>query len=192
MKKNYYSSLKIFWKFLSISVAFLVFSYHPGIAYASSDCGGKVWSLAFYQKASLYSLIAGFSFSILGILVDRKAFKTSFWLLATPMLFIWGYVNYIVDFDQIQKTVFTYNVQAESALANIAEGQERYKSEHGAYLTDLNKLYSHLAGAHGVDKCVKILDLRATSDSWSATAQHVSSPDQIRWDGKTGSSMKKG
>lgn len=179
--------------FLSILLVLQILPvYWVSVAYAVPACGDKIQSVAFYQKVSLYSLIIGFSLLFAGILVDKKPLKTGFWALAVPMFVAWGYVNYLVDFEQIQKTMFTYNIQAESALANIAEGQERYKSEHGVYLADLNKLYSHLAGAHGVDSCVAILELHVTADTWSAVAQHVSSPEKIYWDGKSGSALKKG
>jgi hypothetical protein len=159
---------------------------------AASACGDKIQPLAFYQKVSLYSLIIAFSLLCAAILADKKALKIVFWSLAAPVFAAWAYVNFFIDFEQNQKKIFTYNVQAENALANIAEGQERYKSEHGVYLVDLNKLYSHLAGAHGVDPCVAILELQATADAWSAVAQHVSSPEKVFWDGKSGSALKKG
>ncbi|NIQ04151.1 MAG: hypothetical protein GWM98_30505, partial [Nitrospinaceae bacterium] len=78
------------------------------------------------------------------------------------------------------------------ALANIAEAQDRYKSEHDQYLSDLDKLYSHMAGSHGIDPCVRILKIEADWNHWSAVAKHVSSPEKITWDSQTGSSLKKG
>lgn len=162
-------------------------------AYAGEvSCGDKVYSINFYQDVSRYSLIIGFSLFFVGVLLDQKILKTVLLILAVPAFAVWGYVNYSVDYEQIQKNIFVFKVQAESALANIAEGQERYKSEHGVYLADLNKLYSHLAGAHGVDACVKILELNVAGDNWSALAQHVSSPEKVFWDGKTASVLKKG
>ncbi|OGW22722.1 MAG: hypothetical protein A3K09_02210 [Nitrospinae bacterium RIFCSPLOWO2_12_FULL_47_7] len=178
--------------FLIAVISLLMPDPFMSITHAASECGDKVRSVEFYQQVSLYSLIVGFSLFFSGILADKKKLKTGLWALAFPVFAVWGYVNYMVNFEQIHKTIFTYNVQAESALANIAEGQERYKSEHGTYLSDLNKMYSHLAGAHGVDPCVRILELKVTDDSWSATAQHMSSPDKIYWDGKSGSTLKKG
>ena len=189
MKKNNIVVVCLFIFFLSVAVFFL-----SGLLVADAVpvCGDKIRSVAFYQQVSLYSLIVGFSLFFACILVDKKVLKAGFGALAVPAFVVWGYVNYFVDFEPIQKTLFNYNIQAESALANIAEGQERYKSEHGMYIADLNKLYSHLAGAHGVDKCVVILELHVTADAWSAIAQHVSSPDKVYWDGKSGSTLKKG
>lgn len=171
-----------------VASALMVFTAHA----AEASCGDRISSMKFYQDVSLYSLIVGFALFFAGVLIDKKGLKTALLVLAVPAFAVWGYVNYSVDYEQIQKDLFVYKVQAESALANIAEGQERYKSEHGVYLTDLNKLYSHLAGAHGVDPCVRILELNATGDNWSAVAQHVSSPEKVYWDGKTGSALKKG
>lgn len=156
------------------------------------DCGEEVLPVGFYQSISWYSSIAGFALLILGILADKKALKLGLWGLAVPAFAGWVYVNYFVDYDAIKESIFNYNLVAEGALANIAEGEERYKSEHGIYVNDLNKLYSHLAGAHGVDKCVRILEITVLPDSWSAAAKHVSSPEKIYWDGKAGSALKKG
>ena len=48
---------------------------------------------------------------------------------------------------------------AEATLANIAEAQDRYKSEQGTYIGNLRKLYSHIGGAGGMNECVKILSV---------------------------------
>jgi hypothetical protein len=159
---------------------------------AGANCGKAVRGIEFYKNLSTYSLIGAFVFILTAILLDRKVFKTASIILAAPLLGAWAYVNFLVDFGAIQKTVFNYNVQAEEALANIAEGQERYKSEHGFYLGDLNKMFSHLAGAHGINPCVRILELKVAGEIWTATAQHINSPEPIHWDGKSGSSLKKG
>jgi hypothetical protein len=176
----------------SPSIQNTFYSILPNAYAAARDCGEKIPSIKFYQDISLYSLVIGFSLFFGGVLTDKKKLKFALLSLTVPAFVVWGYVNYLVDYAQIQKNLFVYKVQAESALANIAEGQERYKSEHGAYLDDLNKLYSHLAGAHGVDPCVRILELHATNDNWTAVAKHVSSPEKVYWDGKTGSALKKG
>ena len=104
----------------------------------------------------------------------------------------WLYVHFFVDFNQIKRTVFNYNLLAENTLANIAEGQERYKSEHNAYLKDLEQLHSHIAGSHGVDPCIEVLTIKTYHDHWTGIAKHVSSPNKISWDSRGGSSLKKG
>ncbi len=190
----------------------VVFSFDPGSARAQNslllsesagshnlvgvgegaDCGEKVRPAEFYESLSLYSLIAGFGLFFCGIFLEKKPLKLSLWGFALAPLGIWVYANFFVDYAHLNKTLFNYNVAAESALANIAEGQERYKDEMGFYLKDLNKLYSHLAGAHGVDPCVKILELKVAGNDWSATASHVYSSGKVTWKGKSGSSLKKG
>ncbi len=102
------------------------------------------------------------------------------------------YIHFFIDFPKIQKTIFNYNAAAEATLANIAEAQDRYKSEHETFLNNLAELKSHTAGAHGMDKCVRILKIQAGFNHWSAEARHVSSPDKVIWDSRTGSSLKKG
>ena len=42
---------------------------------------------------------------------------------------------------------------------------------------NLNQLYSHTAGAHGVDACVKIIKIEVGWNYWCAEARHMSSPD---------------
>lgn len=156
------------------------------------DCGEKSRPTEFYQNLSLYSIIAGFGFLVVGFLLDNKKLKIPLFILAVIPLGAWVYVHFFVDFEAVKRTLFTYNAAAERTLANVAEAQDRYKSEHDKFLKDLRKLYSHMAGAHGLDACVKILKIEATWNHWSAVAQHVSSPDQIVWDSRTGSSLKKG
>ena len=51
---------------------------------------------------------------------------------------------------------------------------------------------AHVAGAHGLDKCVQILQIDAHYDYWTASAKQISSPEIIYWDSRTGSSLKKG
>jgi hypothetical protein len=98
----------------------------------------------------------------------------------------------MVDFTDLKKNVFAYNALAEGTLANIAEAQDRYKSEQGVFLKDLQELYSHIAGSHGINPCVRILKINAGFSQWIAEAKHVSSPDTIKWDSSSGSSLKKG
>jgi hypothetical protein len=98
----------------------------------------------------------------------------------------------MVDYTSLKTEIFTYNAMAESTLANIAEAQDRYKSEQGTYIGDLRKLYSHIGGAGGMNECVKILNVQAGFDHWRAVAGHVSSPDTITWDSRAGTSLKKG
>ena len=162
----------------------------PGIAQAS--CGEAILPLNLYEDISLYSLIIGFALVFAAIFLEKKILKLSLGVAAVLPFLAWGYVNFLVDYDTIRKTIFNYNVQAEATLANIAEAQQRYQSEQGDYITDLKVLKAHLAGAHGMDECVKIVELNASFQHWSAVAQHHSSPDTVRWDSTSGSSLKKG
>ena len=107
-------------------------------------------------------------------------------------LFAWGYVQFVVDYASLKKEIFAYNAMAEATLANIAEAQDRYKSEQGTYIDDLRKLYSHIGGAGGMNECVKILSVKAGFDHWRAEAAHLSSPETVIWDSRAGTSLKKG
>ena len=161
---------------------------------ANSDepCGEKVQSAKYYSNASLYSLIGGFLLIFAGIFIDKKALKLGVWILAAVPFAFWINVNYFVDYERAHKLSFAYDTVAENTLANIAEAQDRYKSEQDTFIKDLNQLYSHMAGSHGIDECVKILRIEAKWDHWTAQAKHVSSPDKVIWDSRTGSSLKKG
>ncbi|MDH3257490.1 MAG: hypothetical protein OEM27_07715 [Nitrospinota bacterium] len=161
-------------------------------AFAQASCGEKIMPLGFYEDISLYSLIAGFILVFAVIFLEKKKIKMGLGVAAVLPFLAWGYVNFLVDYNKIRKTIFNYNVQAEATLANIAEAQERYQSEQGNFITDLKVLESHLAGAHGMDECVRIVELNASFGHWSAVAQHYSSPDTVRWDSTSGSSLKKG
>ncbi len=167
-----------------------LYSLNPAIAQIS--CGEEIIDLSLYENISLYSLIAGFVLVFTAIFLEQKKVKLGLGLAAVAPFLIWGYVNFLVDYDKIRKTIFNYNLQAEATLANIAEAQERYQSEQGNFIKDLKMLKSHLAGAHGMDECVKIIELNVGFDHWSAVAQHYSSPDTVRWDSTSGSSLKKG
>jgi len=175
-------------KLFKIGLAGLLLS--PTIAQAS--CGEGIMPLSLYEDISLYSLIAGFVLVFAAIFLEKKKVKLGLGVAAVLPFLAWGYVNFLVDYDKIRKTIFNYNVQAEATLANIAEAQERYQSEQGNFITDLKVLESHLAGAHGMDECVRIVELNASFGNWSAVAQHYSSPDTVRWDSTSGSSLKKG
>jgi hypothetical protein len=174
--------------FLKIGLAVLLLS--PALAQAS--CGEEILPLNLYEDISLYSLITGFVLVFAAIFLEKKKLKLGLGVAAVLPFLAWGYVNFVVDYSEIQKTIFNYNVQAEATLANIAEAQERYESEQGSFITDLKLLESHLAGAHGMDECVRIVELNASFGHWSAVAQHYSSPDTVRWDSTSGSSLKKG
>jgi hypothetical protein len=174
--------------FLKIGLAGLVLS--PTLVQAS--CGEEIIPLSLYEDISMYSLIAGFVLVFAAIFLEKKKAKLGLGMAAMLPFLAWGYVNFMVDYSKIQKTIFNYNAQAEATLANIAEAQERYESEQGAFITDLKVLESHLAGAHGMDECVRIVELNASFGHWSAVAQHYSSPDTVRWDSTSGSSLKKG
>lgn len=162
------------------------------IAESGGSCGEKVRPAKYYSDASLYSLIAGFILVFGGIFADKKALKIGIWSLAVFPFAFWVYVNYFVDFQGTQKLSFAYDTVAENTLANIAEAQDRYKSEQDTFIKDLDQLYSHMAGSHGINECVKILKIEAKWDYWIAHAKHVSSPDKVIWDSRTGSSLKKG
>jgi hypothetical protein len=164
----------------------------PGHAFGATDCGDAVRPLTFYENVSLYALLAGFVFVILGILVDKKNLKMAAFGFALLPIAAWVYVQFFIDFSQVKRSVFAYNALAEGTLANIAEAQDRYKSEQGVFIKDLEKLYSHMAGSHGINPCVRILKINAGWDHWAAEAKHVSSPDTVLWTSKSGSSLKKG
>ena len=157
-----------------------------------AECGTKVLPLDMYESASRVSLIIGFVLVLAAILLDKKKVKMGLGISAMVPFLVWGYVNLGVDYDSLHRSIFTYNLQAEATLANIAEAQERYQSEQGAFINDLKVLESHLAGAHGMDECVMIVELNASLDHWSAVAQHVSSPETVGWDSTSGSALKKG
>lgn len=159
---------------------------------SENPCGEKVRPAKYYSDASLYSLIAGFILVFGGIFADKKALKLGVWGLAVFPFAFWVYINYFVDFERTQKISFAYDTVAENTLANIAEAQDRFKSEQDTFIKDLDQLYSHMAGSHGIDECVKILKIEAKWDYWIAHAKHVSSPDKVIWDSRTGSSLKKG
>lgn len=161
-------------------------------AESEGPCGQEVRPAKYYTDASLYSLIAGFILVFGGIFADKKALKMGVWVLAVFPFAFWIYINYFIDFQHTQKISFAYDTVAENTLANIAEAQDRYKSEQDTFIKDLDQLYSHMAGSHGIDECVKILKIEAKWDYWIAHAKHVSSPDKVIWDSRTGSSLKKG
>ena len=158
----------------------------------AGQCGEPVRSLEFYQRISGYALVAAFVFIIPAILLNQKQTKVALTIIGALFLAGWGYLAYGIDYAEIKKAIFNYNLQAEQTLANIAEAQDRYKSEHDKYLKDLGELRSHLFGAHGINQCVKILELNVSWNHWSAKAKHVSSPDTVEWDSTSGSSLKKG
>ena len=164
----------------------------PGLASGATDCGDTVRPLTYYENISLYALLAGFALVILGILVDKKNAKMAVFGFALLPIVVWVYVQFFIDFSQIKRSVFAYNALTEGTLANIAEAQDRYKSEQGVFIKDLEKLYSHMAGSHGINPCVRILKIRAGWDHWAAEAKHVSSPNTVLWSSKSGSSLKKG
>ena len=159
---------------------------------SSEACGEIVKPAKYFTDASLYSLVAAFGLVFAGIFIDKKALKLGIWSASLIPLLIWVYLNYFVDYERMKRLQFTYNAAAENTLANIAEAQDRYKSEQDTFIKDYDQLYSHMAGSHGIDECVDILKIEAEWNSWSAQAKHVSSPDTIIWNNRTGSSLKKG
>ncbi len=159
---------------------------------ATRQCEAPPPAIDQYVTMSTAGLVAGFILVFLAILLDNKKVKGLCWALAVIPFGVWGYVNFFVDYTQIQKTIFNLDVRAEQTLSNIAEAQDRFMSEQEEYIKDLSKVKSHLAGAHGLDECVEILDLTVAFDHWDASAKHVSSPNIIKWDSTSGSSLKKG
>ncbi|MEC7785491.1 MAG: hypothetical protein VX579_00965 [Nitrospinota bacterium] len=156
------------------------------------NCGNKIPDLAIYEKISQYSIWIALAIAIGAILLDQKIIKKILFILALFPIMSWGYVNFIVDYSRLKKEIFAYNAMAEATLANIAEAQDRYKSEQGTYIGDLRKLYSHIGGAGGMNECVKILSVQAGFDHWRSEAKHLSSPKTVIWDSRAGTSLKKG
>ncbi len=176
---------------LNYGLAGLASTFLPGLLEAA-DCGEKPLSISFYEQISLYSIIAGVSLFILAILIDQKKIKGALFGLTVIPVLAWSYTNFMVDYPALEKIKYNRQLQAENTRANIAEAQDRYKSEHDTYLKDLDKLKSHLYGAHGIDECVQILELEVSWDHWSATARHVHGAEEVHWDSKMGSSLKRG
>ncbi len=164
----------------------------PSVLFGESSCGEKIPALGIYEQISRYSIWAALLFAMAGILLDQKIWKRVLLPLAAVPLAAWGYVHFMVDYTNLKNKTFTYNAMTESTLANIAEAQDRYKSEQSTYIGDLRKLYSHIGGAGGMNECVKILNVQAGFDHWRAEARHVSSPDTVTWDSRSGTSLKKG
>ena len=174
-----------------VLISFLTIFMFSGII-GASDCGDPIKPLSYFDEVSRYSLLICFGLFVIGILIDKKPWKVIALSLSILPLAVWGYVQFMVDFTDLKKNVFAYNALAEGTLANIAEAQDRYKSEQGVFLKDLQELYSHVAGSHGINPCVRILKINAGFSQWIAEAKHVSSPDTIKWDSSSGSSLKKG
>jgi len=163
-----------------------------GSIIAQTTCGEKIPDLIIYEHISQYSIWIALSLTIGGILLDKKFIKRILMVLVLFPLLAWVYVQFVVDYASLKKDIFSYNAMAEATLANIAEAQDRYKSEQGTYIDDLRKLYSHIGGAGGMNECVKILSVRAGFDHWRAEAAHLSSPETVIWDSRAGTSLKKG
>ena len=174
-----------------VLICFIAIFTFPDLINAS-DCGDVIKPISYFENVSKYSLYISLGLFLTGILVDRKPVKNIALSLSILPLAFWGYVQFMVDFADLKKNVYTYNALAEGTLANIAEAQDRYKSEQGVFIKDLQELYSHVAGSQGVNPCVKILKINSGFSQWIAEAKHVSSPDTIRWDSSSGSSLKKG
>jgi len=156
------------------------------------NCGEKPVSVKIYEQISLYALISGFGLLFAGILIDKKSLKTGFLSLSIIPFIAWGYANFFVDYEKFEKIEYNYKLQAENTLANIAEAQDRYKSERDTYIKELAVLESHISGAHGMDECVNIVNLEATWDHWSAGAKHINGSSTVYWDSEIGSSLKRG
>ena len=111
---------------------------------AQTTCGTKIPDLIIYEHISQYSIWIALSLTIGGILMDKKLIKRILMILVLFPLLAWVYVQFVVDYASLKKEIFSYNAMAEATLANIAEAQDRYKSEQGTYIDDLRKLYSHI------------------------------------------------
>lgn len=159
---------------------------------AQANCGNQIPDSAIYEQVSQYSIWIALAFAIGAILLDQKTSKRILMIFSLVPLMAWGYVQFVVDYSSLKKEIFAYNAMAEATLANIAEAQDRYKSEQGTYIGDLRKLYSHIGGAGGMNECVKILSVQAGFDHWRAEAAHLSSPETVIWDSRAGTSLKKG
>ena len=181
---NKKANLIIFWIFVLLSL--------PGVVFGQNSCGEKIPALGFFDQVSQYALWLALALMIPGILFDQKILKRVLLFMAIIPFAGWAYVNFFVDYNSLKKEIFNHNAMAEATLANIAEAQDRYKSEQGSYIGDLRKLYSHIGGAGGMNECVKILNVQAGFDHWRAEAGHVSSPDTVIWDSRAGTSLKKG
>ena len=179
---------KTLYGLLLIAISFFVY---PNLSIAG-ECGDVIKPLSYYNNISLYSLIVGFGLVFIGILSEVKIVKNTSFVCAFLPFILWGYVHFMIDFNELNKNVYAYNALAEGTLANIAEAQDRYKSEQDIFLKDLQQLYSHTAGSQGINPCVRMLKINADFKHWTAEAKHVSSPDTIRWDSNSGSSLKKG
>tara|TARA_Y100001936_G_scaffold245031_1_gene286350 strand:+ start:946 stop:1470 length:525 start_codon:yes stop_codon:yes gene_type:complete len=156
------------------------------------NCGERIPDLIIYEKISEFSIWICLALVIGGILLDQKSTKRILFFLAIFPLIAWSYVQFVVDYSRMKKDIFAYNSMAEATLANIAEAQDRYKSEQGTYIGNLRVLYSHIGGAGGMNECVKILSIKASFDHWRAEAAHLSSPEKVIWDSRAGTSLKKG
>ena len=156
------------------------------------NCGKKIPDLIIYDKISQFSIWIALAIGIAGILLDKEIVKRILFSLVLFPIMAWGYVQFVVDYSSLKKNIFAYNSVAEATLANIAEAQDRYKSEQGTYIGNLRKLYSHIGGAGGMNECVKIISINAGFDHWRAEATHLSSPETIIWDSRAGTSLKKG
>ena len=178
-------------KYNYVLISILTLLIFPSII-GASECGDAIKPLSYFDDVSRYSLFVCFGLFVIGILIDKKPWKATALSLSILPLAMWGYVQFMVDFADLKKNVFAYNALAEGTLANIAEAQDRYKSEQGVFLKDLQELYSHVAGSHGINPCVRIIKINAGFSQWIAEAKHVSSPDTIKWDSSSGSSLKKG
>ena len=159
---------------------------------AQTNCGNKIPDLIIYERIAQYSIWIGLALAIGGILLDQKTWKRILFALVLIPLMAWGHVQFVVDYSRLKKDIFAYNSMAEATLANIAEAQDRYKSEQGTYIGNLRKLYSHIGGAAGMNECVKIISVSAGFDHWRAEAAHLSSPETVIWDSRAGTSLKKG
>ncbi len=156
------------------------------------DCGEKIVDLTKYDQISTISLAVGFALFFAGTFIEKKTVKRILFALTILPLSAWLYVQFFIDYEKIRENLFAYDTVAENALANIAEAQDRYKSEKGAFIKNLHQISSYTAGAHGLDACIRITKINATFNHWSAEAKHVSSPNTITWDSDSGSSLKKG
>ena len=164
----------------------------PSVVFGQNSCGEKIPALGNFELISQYSLWFAAVLMILGILLDHKVWKKTLLIFALVPFAGWAYVNFFIDYNKLKQDIFNHNAVAEATLANIAEAQDRYKSEQSTYIGDLRKIYSHIGGTGGMNECVKILNVQAGVDHWRAEAGHISSLDTVIWDSRAGTSLKKG
>ena len=112
-------------------IFFLLFFlfFIPNVVFGQTTCGEKIPAMGIFDQISQYALWLALALMIPGILLDQTLWKRILLFLALVPFIGWVYVNFFVDYNGLKKQIFTHNAMAEATLANIAEAQDRYKSE---------------------------------------------------------------